>query len=283
MSLIPEHQAEPARFQPLLKESAMGAAQTVELEPRVIAEVADPSPALPVAVANSETAAIIAMIERAAVNPNVDIDKMERLFEMRERIEARNAERAYNAALAAMQPELPIIDEQGAIRNNKDEVQSTYAKWDDINEAIRPVLAKYGFGISFRPGRTTEGLQCVTGVLRHRDGHKEEATITLPVDSSGSKNSVQAIGSSLSYGQRYTAKALLNLTSRKSDDDDGQRAGLCPAAEAMIADIEICGDLDEFRAAKAKIMPHLDTLPKGDRQAVVSTCNAKQRKLKGEG
>jgi hypothetical protein len=52
----------------------------------------------------------------------------------------------------------------------------------------------------------------------------------LPHDSTGSKNAVQAVGSSTSYGKRYTACALLNITSR-GEDDDGETAAKKPEEE----------------------------------------------------
>lgn len=166
----------------------------------------------------SESAAIIQVIERAAMNPNVDIDKMERLLQMQERIMERQAKASYMAALAEMQPDLPEIPENGKGHGN-----IKYALWEDINEMIKPVLGNHGFSLSFRTGQA-DGKIIVTGVLSHRDGHSEETTMHLPTDTSGSKNAVQAVGSSTSYGKRYTAQALLNLTSR-GDDDDGQAAG----------------------------------------------------------
>lgn len=183
----------------------------------------EPKEAAPVTAPASETAAIVLMIERAAANPAVDVDKMMKLLEMRERVEMQQAKREYAAALAVMQPSLPVITERGGIKNTKGEVQSTYAKWEDVNEAIRPVLAAHGFALSFRITHP-EGKIAVTGVLSHSGGHSEETTISLPHDSSGSKNAVQAVGSSVSYGKRYTAFALLNITSR-GEDDDGKKAG----------------------------------------------------------
>jgi len=171
----------------------------------------------------SESTAIIQVIERAAMNPNVDIDKMERLLQMQERILARNAKAEYDADFALMQQELPVIVERGGIKDRNGNTQSKYALWEDINEAIKPVLAKYGFGISFRTGKI-DGQISVTAVLSHRAGHREETTLELPTDASGSKNAVQSVGSSTSYGKRYTAGALLNLTSR-GEDDDGKAAG----------------------------------------------------------
>lgn len=191
-----------------------------------VTHMEDASESLPQSPTLSETAAIIQVIERAAMNPNVDIDKMERLLQMQERIMSRNAKSAYVAALAQMSPELPVIKERGGIKDKAGNIQSRYALWEDINDAIKPVMAKHGFALSFRTGRTGDQIM-VTGVLSHRDGHSEETTMHLPVDGSGSKNAVQAVGSSTSYGKRYTAQALLNLTSRDGGekDDDGKAAG----------------------------------------------------------
>lgn len=179
--------------------------------------------------AQSEVGALISIIERAARDPSVDIDKMQRLMDMQERIMIRNARAAYAAALSAMQPELPVITRKGKIEVRKKDAagertgavqQSTpYALWEDINEGIRPVLAKHGFALSFRVGVAQDGKLTITGILSHREGHSEETTITLQHDSTGSKNAVQAVGSSVSYGKRYTAGALLNFTSRGEDTD----------------------------------------------------------------
>lgn len=164
---------------------------------------------------------LLEVIARAARDPNVDIDKMERLLEMQERVIAREARAAYSVALAELQPNLPVISERGKILNGKGDTQSTYALWEDVNQAIRPLLAETGFSLSFRTGRADDGQITVTGVLAHKEGHSEETTITLPSDGSGSKNAVQAVASSTSYGKRYTAFALLNITSRGEDDDGG--------------------------------------------------------------
>lgn len=165
---------------------------------------------------------LLSVIERAARDPSVDIDKMERLIEMQERVQARHAKVAFAEALAELQPKLPVISERGKILNSSKQVQSTYAYWEDVNEAIRPVLYDHGFALSFKTGRSNQNIT-VTGILSHRLGHSEETTIELPADGSGSKNAVQAVASSTSYGKRYTAFALLNITS-KGEDDDGATA-----------------------------------------------------------
>jgi hypothetical protein len=179
----------------------------------------------PQQLAQIEPSPMYSMIERAARDPAVDIDKLERLMLMQERAIAREAKASYDAAMADMQPKLPSIGERGNAAG-----RYTYALWEDVNAAIKPVLVEYGFALTFRTSH--ENGITVTGVLSHRAGHREETSITLPADSSGNKNAVQAVASSVSYGKRYTASALLNLTSH-GEDDDAYRA-----AVATISDMQ---------------------------------------------
>lgn len=159
-----------------------------------------------------EAAAVLSIVARAAADPNVDIDKLERLMLMQERALARQARQEFAADMAEMQPKLPVIGERGKV-----EGRYGYALWEDINAAIKPVLQAHGFALTFR--MNTSGGITVTGVLSHKGGHTEETTITLTADKSGGKPDVQAVASSVSYGKRYTAGALLNLTSHGEDDD----------------------------------------------------------------
>lgn len=170
-------------------------------------------PASPVeSPSTAESTAIIQVIERAALNPDVDIDKMERLLQMQERVMDRQAMMAYSAAMAAMQTELPSIEERGQTNNG------CYATLEDIVDTVRPIMQKYGFAVSFRIQTQERGIQ-ITGVLMHKDGHREETSMLLPADMSGNKNAVQAFGSSTSYGKRYVLSALLNITTRGQDDN----------------------------------------------------------------
>lgn len=187
-------------------------------------------------VVPTESENVLAVISRAAADPNVDIDKLERLLAMQERIVARQAQAAYNAALAKMQPELPMITERGGIRDRSGDVQSTYALWEDIVGVITPILSRHGFALSFRTAGTDGGV-VVTGVLSHAAGHSEQTSLPLPIDTSGSKNQVQAIGSSTSYGKRYTAAALLNLRTGEVDDD-GRAGGDEYITENQVLDLE---------------------------------------------
>jgi hypothetical protein len=199
----------------------------------------------PIAVVD-ESAALLAVIERAASNPDMDINKLERIIALREQMLARQAVADFNAALSDMQDELPAIAERGAAKVSG-QVRYTFALWEDINTAIKPVLKAHGFALSFRTD-FTDGVS-VTGVLSHRSGHSEQTTIKLPADASGNKNAVQAVASSVSYGKRYTAGALLNLTSYGEDDDAYSAVDpIDPAWSQSIADAADIATLKKIKA-----------------------------------
>lgn len=195
-------------------------------------------------VVQAESATILQVIQRAAADPQCDIEKMERLMAMHERMQDRQAEQQYTDALAAMQQELPSISERGGIKDRHGNVQSTYALWEDINEALKPILAKHGFALTFRTPRNEKGVE-VEGVLSHRCGHSERTSILLPADVSGNKNAVQAVASSVSYGKRYTAGALLNFTTH-GEDDDAFSAVQQPALDQQVV-IDILERIDEAK------------------------------------
>lgn len=206
-------------------------------------------------VRERESTSMIQVIERAARDSSIDIDKMERLLAMQERIVARGAVEAYNAAFSEMQLEMPEIDEHGKIKTgsgDQAQVRSTFAMFEDINVVVKPILAKHGFGLSFRTA-TTANKAKITAILMHRAGHREETDMELDADTSGGKNGVQALGSSISYGKRYTMCAILNITTRGLDDD-GKRAGVA-LNEKQIAELDSL--VTKRGGNKAKLMSYL--------------------------
>lgn len=166
----------------------------------------------------------VSMFERLALDPSVDVAKLEKLIEMQERIMRFDAKSAFNAAYSVMQPEIPEIDEKGRILV-KGTLRSTYAKLEDINHVIKPILAAHGFSIRHRT-EWPEGSKVIRiiGILGHKQGHSEESTFEAPADKSEFRTDIQSQGSTVSYGRRYTIIDLLNISTR-GQDKDGSTSG----------------------------------------------------------
>jgi len=162
---------------------------------------------------------MLGMIARAAVDPSVSVEKLERLMALKERYDAKAAETAFAEAMARLQPTLPRITKHGRIMVSG-QVRNTYAKLEDIDEEIRPLYSAEGFSISWNTSTesTVPGTR-VLGKLRHRAGHSEAYAIFLPNDNSGGKNGIQGVGSTVSYGKRYLLCSMFNIITVDADDD----------------------------------------------------------------
>ncbi len=174
---------------------------------------------------------MVSMIERVVLDPNVSIEKLERMLAMKERLEDRALEErkreqqlAYHTAFAECQKELKVV-----IKNKKNDLtKSQYADLAALSEAVDPVIHKHGFSLSFQPaGTSAQGEQMIKWRIAHSAGHVESDTASLPADKAGAKGVVNktdlhAFGSTATYGRRYLKLMLFDIATR---DDDGNKAG----------------------------------------------------------
>lgn len=154
------------------------------------------------------------MIDRALVSGAAP-ETLERLLALQERWEAGQARKAFDAAISEAKAEIPIVAKNATGHNSK-----RYADFAAYAAALKPILAKHGLSYRFRTDQAEKIM--VTCILSHRDGHSEESSLSGPADASGSKNAIQAIGSTLTYLQRYTLVQALGLAA--GEDDDGKAA-----------------------------------------------------------
>lgn len=155
---------------------------------------------------------LIAVIGKAATDQGVDVEKMQAMLGMQERIMDKSAESSFNQSMVAALSEIPSFEESTAGHNFK------YAPFEQINKIVKPILAKHGLFVNFTTNFQDGGVY-VTAIVTHKDGHREQSTGLFPFDKSGSKNDIQAVGSAISYGKRYMQNALLNITTHGEDDD----------------------------------------------------------------
>ena len=169
--------------------------------------------------------AMIHVIERIALNPDVDVDKMEKVMALQERMMDRQAEAEFNSAMTMVQANMPLIPKDGFNKHT----ESHYSKHETIVKIIKPIYTKEGFAVSFSEAEIpqTESKQRlikIIGVLRHRSGHSETYFTILPIDDSGiagskNKTGVQGTGSTITYGRRYLTCMIFDVAT--GDDTDG--------------------------------------------------------------
>lgn len=217
---------------------------------------------------------MVSMIERVALDPAMSIEKLERLLDMQERIQNASARAEYNSAFAAASAKFPSIP-----LNGRGDKSKPYALLKDIISGTKPVLAQFGLALTFSVDSSGDRVRC-TAKLVHVSGHSEETTIELPKDQSGSKNAVQAVGSSQTYGQRYAAQAILGLSLGDDTEDDGKAAGggnISAEEFIQIRDLIEQTGTDEAKFCAFLKIENVEEMPKAKFAGAISALRNKKR------
>jgi hypothetical protein len=183
----------------------------------------------------SNTLSIVAADPLANFTPEklneLDVDKLAKVMEVRERWESRVAEQMLAASLAEFQRSCPSIKKERKSNNGN------YASLDDIMFAIREALAANGLSVSFDTGVPGEGILSVKCHVLHAGGATFSREVTVPVDKQMRVNDTQKMGSAISYAKRYALIAALNLIV-SDHDDDGNAAGSQFVTREQVAILE---------------------------------------------
>jgi hypothetical protein len=169
---------------------------------------------------------LVPMFERLATDPNVSVEKIERLMALWERGEARKSEAAFYAEMSDAQQKMRRIEADAT----NPQTRSRYASYGALDRSLRPIYTEHGFGLTFNTGdsQLPEHVR-VLCLVTHRGGHSREYHIDMPADGKGAKGGdvmtkTHAVGSAVSYGMRYLLKMIFNVAIGE-DDDDGNAAG----------------------------------------------------------
>ena len=160
---------------------------------------------------------------RIAVTQGADVDQLTKLMDLQDRWERRLAKRAYDAAMKAFKAESPRITKNHRVYfEAKDRSKGTtdyrHATLDHVCDAVIGGLSKHGISHRWKVSQSGEWIT-VTCILTHELGHAEETSLMGCPDQTGNKNSIQAVGSTVTYLQRYTLLAATGLATSDSDDD----------------------------------------------------------------
>lgn len=186
--------------------------------------------------AASEANAIVSMIERAASDQRVDVDKLERLMAMRERMEAKQAETAFNVAMKDAQSEMRPISANALNPQTK----SKYATYAKLDSELRPIYTKHGFSLSFDEDDSPKPDHVrVVCYVAHEAGHTRTYRKDMPADGKGAKGAdvmtkTHATGAAASYGARYLLKGIFNIAVGEEDRDGNEPANVATISQDQI-------------------------------------------------
>lgn len=230
------------------------------------------------------------MIDRALAS-NAAPETLEKLLALQERWEASQARKAFDEAMAAAKAEIPTITKNRRVgyehKNGSGETSYRHEDLGEIARVVTPILARHGLSYRFRTSSDINQPVSVTCIVSHRAGHSEENTLLAGADNSGKKNSIQAIGSTITYLQRYTLKAALGLAA--ASDDDGARADeqdtdkINPAQLKRLQSLLELTQSDIVKFCELGRIDSLADLPKREFDNAIRLLEQKKAKMQAEG
>lgn len=232
----------------------------------------------------SPASSLLQVIERAARDSSIDIDKMERLLAMQERIVSRDAEVAFNTAMTAAQAQMTRVSADAV----NPQTHSNYASYAQLDRALRPLYTRHGFSLSFGESDAPRpDMVRVTCTVSHIQGHSRVYHADMPADGKGAKGGdvmtkTHAVGAAKQYGMRYLIKGIFNVAVGENDKDGNHEDQDVPlVTESQVADLNAL--ITEVDANKANLLKYLKVNSLGEIYAknysyVVSLVEKKRKK-----
>ena len=162
----------------------------------------------------TETASPAKLLE-LAISSNADLDKLEKLMDLQERWDAKQAKKSFLGAMSKFQSECPELKKSKTVAFGN--TKYSYIPLGEISKQIKGALKDCG--LSYRWETKENGKITITCIVSHVDGHSESNTMTAEKDGSGSKNDIQQIGSTMTYLQRYSLIGALGISTAEQDVD----------------------------------------------------------------
>lgn len=187
-------------------------------------------PASPPSIADN----LLPMLREILTNPAISPERVTQTLDFYERMDKLQGKKEFDAAIADAKAEFEPIIKRRVVERGGTAGSYKHEDLADIDGAVRPAMSKYGLNYRYRASSNPNEPIRVTCVITHRQGYSEETTLSAGADSSGGKNTIQAIGSTVTYLQRYTLRLALGLAAAR--DDDGR-------ASAVVADNAVSGSI----------------------------------------
>lgn len=164
--------------------------------------------------AESPLAAAATLMQQS--DGKIDVDKLEALLKVQMLWEANEAKKAYVQAMSDFKADPPEILKDKTVKYK--DVKYSHSSLHNVTTCINKALSEHGLTASWVTSQDNGGIK-VACKITHIQGHSEETSLSAPPDQTGSKNPIQAIGSTVTYLQRYTLLALTGLATHDQDDD----------------------------------------------------------------
>lgn len=214
-----------------------------------------------------------------AISGGADLDKLEKLLIIQERWEANEARKAYHKSMAEFKANPPTIHKNKKVnyQTSKGNTSYSHADLNNVVELITPALSRHNLSASWKTSQSGD-LVTVTCKITHILGHSEDTPLTAKGDDSGSKNSIQALGSTITYLERYTLLAATGLATKDQDTDGKKPVPKMPDAKLhMIRDLLLVKEMPESKLLEFLKTDSLEEMPESRYMEAIQVINAAKK------
>lgn len=148
-----------------------------------------------------------------AIDKDLDVDKLERLIQMKREEDEREAKQLFYQNFAKMQAEFTPVG------RSKEGYGYKYAPLELLQTHYNPTIAEHGFGYDWREDALPDGgkrtILCITGYGYAKENYFD----TPPIEGTNQMNPIQVAGAMSTYGRRYTFIAGFGIIIEDEDQD----------------------------------------------------------------
>lgn len=171
-----------------------------------------------------------------ALEKDLDLDRLNQLMDLQERHAKLEAEKAFNRDMAKLKTDPPQILKDASVGyegKTGGTVSYTYATLGNVTNELIKSLSKYNFTHNWTHVQDEKGRIEVTCTLTHIEGHSKSTSLMASPDATGSKNPIQAIGSTVQYLKRYTLLSISGFAINENEND-GSPPSECISEEQVV-------------------------------------------------
>jgi len=188
----------------------------------------------------------------SALEKGADISLIEKLIDLKMKVDQQKAEVEIRKAIANFQGEMPIVAKTKVVHNRDGSLRYKYAPIDEIVKISAPILAKHGLSVTIDT-QFNEHNVVVTAIVQHIHGGERKSSFIIPIMKSDYMNDAQAVASALTYAKRYAYCNVLGIMTGDEDDD----------AQAVSKEVETKQEVKKEKK-KGEIIPVLNLIEKAE-------------------
>lgn len=185
-----------------------------------------------------------------AKDPSIDAEKLRALTDIQGTMIAqvnaekdREAKARFDRAFALACSKMPVITKDAKIEHNGRFI-GWFKKYEDIRAIVDEVIRPLGLNVTHDSSEIDGGKGgiLVWTVVSYVDSEytwtEERAKVPVPPDTGGAKGAGQALGSSKTYGERYSLTGTFGIVQQGLDRDGStpEPRSITPEQEKMIDD-----------------------------------------------